>query len=653
MIKNIFTVVFRSLPILAIVSFFSCWSPFEPVTNIGKDVVTGIDPDATNLKSGFRVIDSMDLRVQDPRSLTAVGHDTSRYLLHAGDDTTQFSAGRFGDDSAVAYAEFQMSFSDLSKIRTGCKVPVDSVRLLLYYDTTFNNARSWNPFVIQVFSCARKFYPGVRNEIGIVDNFRPCTTLAISPKTPAAFAISLGADMVARLNRAVADSSGKIRYPDKIDTSYGKLKIKVTINPAPQKPDTVFEFGPDTVFHRVIISKTDTLLNLPIDKVVDPKPVFEGDTTIVNFKALHYDTIPGKYDTSFVVDTLLKFHADSIINLQPVFHTNATIISYTALYYDAIHARYDTTYNADTLFNFHTDSIIDLKRAFLGDTATIISFSALQDFVKNDTTSIADTLLKFHADSLVGLNPVFHADTTIFNFTALHYDTLSARFDTGTFANDSSSKFIGAVSMHGPGDGIVHFGTPFFQVKNCTDTNWTPIKSTYHDMCVTEASTIANDSLVASWQADRFVEIPINMQPMWDTTKTGNGKDFKIVQDASCILDSVGSLFEGLERNDTVRTVLYGLLDHSIAGTKAQSMGTRDSLKALASNGRSASFTVGTHKTQHILPMTMYLQSLVDHGKPPTAYLYFFVNPATHFGRVIFKNKPTIRFKALFSNSHK
>ena len=206
------------------------------------------------------------------------------------------------------------------------------------------------------------------------------------------------------------------------------------------------------------------------------------------------------------------------------------------------------------------------------------------------------------------------------------------------------------------GGGIVRFARqPVFQIsyhQNSTDTAFTrkTYVGGYYDMNVVEKTSIPGDSLVASWQADRFVEIPINLKPIWDSVKTSDGKDFKIVQDASCLLDSITSFFEGVEKNDTARTIVFGLLDHTITDSKAHSMSTRDSLIKFAGL---ATKVFSKSQKQISLPLAMFLQSLADKGRPETAYLYLFVEPTTRFARVAFENKATIRFTALFSNSHK
>jgi hypothetical protein len=458
--KKIVTVFLRSLPVVLLVSGFSCWSPFEPVTNIGKDVVTGIDSNVTNLKSGFRVLDSIDLGVNGARSLVAVGNDTGIGKVQSGDHPLFFGAGRFGDDSAVGYVDFQMYSSSLAGFRTACDSSADTIKLLLYYDTINNDVTIQDPATIKVYSCARKYFPGVRNDLSTVDSAVPCTTITFSRAVPDSFFISLGANMVDRFKSAIADTAGIVRLIAKIDTVA----------------------GPDTSF-----------------------------------------------DTTFIFD--------------------------------------------------------------------------------------------------------------------------------------STKKFIGAVSVHADG-GMVNFSRkPAFQVKyrsTCSDSVeqiFTGNYFTYFDICVKESNPIPSDSLVASWQADRFVEMPIDLGPLWDSVRSNGNKDLKIVQDASCILNTGTSFFEGLDKNDSVRTIVYGLLDHQITGSRVQSFGTRDSLILLMDGGRLKSITVHADSTRLSLPMTMFLQSLVDQGKKPIAYLYLFERQPSslttpYFGRIVFDKSATIRFSALFSNSH-
>jgi hypothetical protein len=457
--KGVLTFLFGLTTAILLVSGLSCWSPFEPVANMGKDVITSVDPGVTDLKNGFRKIDSVFLAAQGARSLVCPGNDASKFMLKSGDFAGLYEAGRFGDDSAVMYAEFQMSSADLATYKTARNGSADSVKFLLWYDTSNNDRTIPDPLTIQVFLCARKVFPYVRNELATVDSALPCTTIVASYAKPDSFFISLGAEMVSRLNSAIADTAST-RYISKIDS----------------------------------VSGTDTT-GLP--------------------------------------------------------------------------------------------------------------------FLRFDTTFIYDTL----------------------------------------------KKFIGAVSVRVlGGDGIVRFARqPVFQIsyhQNSTESVSTrnTYVGGYYDINVTEKTSIPGDSLVASWQADRFVEIPINLKSMWDSAKTSDGKDFKIVQDASCLLDSVNSFFEGMEKNDTARTIVFGLLDHTISDSKAHSMGTRDSL--LKFSGL-ASKVISASQKQISLPLTMFLQSLSDRGRPETAYLYLFVEPATRFARVAFENKATIRFTALFSNSHK
>jgi hypothetical protein len=563
--KDVSIVFFSLVLTILIVAGLSCWSPFEPVTNMGKDVITTVDPTVTDLKNGFRKIDSVDIAVQGARSLVSPKNDTSKFMLKSGDFAGLYEAGGFGDDSAVMYAEFQMSSADLATYKTARNGSADNVKFLLWYDTSNNDKTIPGPLTIQVFLCARKYFPNVRNELMTVDDVLPCTTITTSRLNPDSFFVSLGAEMAARLNKAIADSTTIVAYPDTIDTLYGYFKLGID-----SVAKTAYKiFGPDTVFRQKTLLIADTLIKSQIDSIIGVRRFVYGDTTILNFTALHYNTNP-----------------------------------------------------ADT-----------------------------------DTTVVADTLPKFIIDSIIGLKAVVHTDTTVVDITTLHCDTISAKFDTSSFVYDTSKKFIGAASVHVlGGGGIVRFARqPVFQIsyhQNSTDTAITrkTYVSGYYDINVTEKTSIPGDSLVASWQADRFVEIPINLKPMWDSAKTSDGKDFKIVQDASCLLDSVSSFFEGVAKNDTTRTIVFGLLDHTITDSKAHSISTRDSL--LKFSGL-ASKVVSVSQKQISLPLTMFLQSLSDRGRPETAYLYLFVEPTTRFARVALVNPATIRFTALFSNSHK
>jgi hypothetical protein len=553
--KNILTVVFRSIAVIFLVSSLSCWTPFEPVTNVGKDVVTSIDSNVTNFRTGFREIDSIFLSVNGARSVITAGSDTSIYRLQSGGHPLLSEAGRFGDDSAIAYAEFQMPTANLAGMRAPCTSFVDSVTMRLYYDTSANDDSIANvltdsvPFTIQVFLCSRKYFPGDRNDLRPVEDPAPCTTLTIPRhQVDSTIFIALGAKMISRLDSALMDTSGIARYVGRIDTVFGKFK---TFNGG----DTIT--GPDTV-----------------DNV-------------------YTDTI---------------FHVDSVAGLTSAINANTAIVNFTVFHFDSSTSQNNPTSLADTIFQ--TDTVVNL-RAFLTTDTAVITYSAMR-FFKLDTT----------------------------------------------FLYDSSKKFIGAVSIHAFGGGIIRFsGLPIFHIKShrsCLDTTRAAYSATYEDIYGTETKTIRADSLVTAWQTDRFIEMPISLKPLWDSAKTGATTNFKIVQDAACLLTIDTAEFEGLERHDTTRTIIYGLLDHTISDSRTHSEGTYDSLLAIANAGRFSRVTVNDTMKQVTIPLTMFLQSLADEPqRPSTAYLYLFEQQGSHFGRVVIKKAPKIKFRALFSNSHK
>jgi hypothetical protein len=559
--KNFFTRVLRSLPFIILLSTFSCWSPFEPTTHTGRDVVSSLDSNVTNLNRGFKLIDSVNLAVHGARSFINSGADTTKFRLQAGDRLSLFSAGSFGNDNAVAYADLQMPSAVLASLKTACDSSVDSVNLVLYYDTVNNDITiPNNTNTMTIFSCARKYFPYDTNYLAPIDSSMPIATVTFSRTAKDTFIIPLGPNMVAQLNRAIAGTAGRNRFIGRIDTTFGNHRVVAG--------DTVF--GPDTVF------RTDSL-NVAI--------------TVA--------------------------HRDTLRNLQYVKHADTAVVSFTAFGKDT--AKKDTLLT-DTLAG--RDSIDRLTYRSLPDSSIVVTFRAL------------------------------------------HFDTFSAKFDTTfivdtTNLSDTTNKFIGAVRIHVGGGGMVNFAkAPEFQIKyhaKCTDAGLQTISGlpyTYYDYCAHEAVKIPSDSLVASWQTDRFVEIPINLQPLWDSVKTGGGNAFRIVQDAWCFLKTGSSFFEGVDKHDTTQQIVYGLLADTITDSKAHSIHTRDSLIALSDRLKTA--TVHVDSTTLSLSMTMFLQSMADNGTPPTAYLYLFVKPPSnaYFRRVVFKKPDSIKFSALFSNSH-
>ena len=506
----------------------SCTSPFSPSTDLGQKVLNSIDSSITALAAGFKPVDSLGLAVVSARSTIVAGPDTSAFVLQSGDHRSEFLAGSFGGDSAFGYAEFHASSSILSSIRAACSGSADSIKLLLYYDSTGNDWQYGNSNTIQVFLCERKCFPLVRNELTTADNFEPCTTITFA-RTIAkdTFAVSLGAGMISLLRSAAGDTTTRVKYVGKIDTVYSA----------------------DTSFIRTI--------GLPasIDSVIFLRPAIYGDTAIFANAAEHFSTLPAV--TAFKWDTLV-----------PV-------------------------------------------------------------------------------NRVVGVNATKNGDTAVIVYSTQHI----VRFDT-TFVHDSTEKFIGAVSVHVSGGGIVRFsGQPEFQVyyrSHCGDaTPQSPvIYSPYYDICVSEKPALPADSLVASWQADRFVELKVNLQPFWDSILgVGTGKSFRIVQDASFLLSASNPVFEKVG-TDTARTIVYGLLDHQITDSKAHCFGTRDSLFGII-----PAVTVNPSSKQISLPLAKFLQGMYEENpRPATGYLYLFVKPNDHFSRVIFGNHKTITCNALFSN---
>jgi hypothetical protein len=312
-------------------------------------------------------------------------------------------------------------------------------------------------------------------------------------------------------------------------------------------------------------------------------------------------------------------------------------------------AKIDTVYGdstfADTIvLPASVDSVILLRPAIYGDTAFFVTIAEHFRTLPLVTTFTWDTLVP--VNRVKAVNATKNGDTAVIVYSTQHV----VRFDT-TFVHDSTEKFIGAVSVHASGGGIVRFGQPAFQVyyrAHCTDaTPRSPvIYSPYYDICVTEKPALPADSLVASWQADRFVELKVNLQPFWDSISgVGTGKSYRIVQDASFLLSASDPVFEKVG-TDTAKAIVYGLLDHQITDSKAHSFGTRDSLfgviKAVAVNPSSLQIS---------LPLAKFLQGMNEENpKPATGYLYLFVKPTGHFSRVIFGNHKTITCNALFSN---
>jgi hypothetical protein len=447
--KNVFSLYFRIILTIIVVLCFSCWSPFEPVTHIGKDVVSTLDSNVTNMKGGFKVLDSIDLVVTGAHNVTSPGPDTSTYHFESGVHSGLFTAGSVVGERSVAYTQIftyylrNPSVGIYQKVIVSPDSTVDKAYLEIHYYPLYTDTNGTIPRVqrFSVYSC-----PGKNPTGALLDTNPAIATLLFSPS---------------RENRH----------------SYN------------------------------VHSKISDTLEVPLD---------DRSLALIN-KAIH-------------------------------------------------------------------------------DTAT--------DSTKYDT-------IGFYIKSL---------DTTgLFHFSApwikLHFKTSK----TDTTAHDS-----------------------------------TLFLTTYFDISVFD-SRPADTSLVASWEADRFIEIPISLKPLWDSVKVGStGEEFRIVQTASCSLFTQHSLFEAGDTADTIRTLAYGLLDHQITASKTESNTARDSFITFLNEGLIAVDTVYRSPTNLSLSMTMYLQRLADEEtRPETAYLYILVRPEWHFGRVVLKNTPTVKFSALFSNPHK
>ncbi len=195
--------------------------------------------------------------------------------------------------------------------------------------------------------------------------------------------------------------------------------------------------------------------------------------------------------------------------------------------------------------------------------------------------------------------------------------------------------------------GLVRFTNPQFLLKYHTsksDTSArdsTALVSPYNDITVFEANA-ADDSLVASWEADRFVEIPVNMKPLRDSLLPVMGKKFTISQDAACSLWVAKPLFEVPDSTDTSRILEYTMLNYQIT-----SKGLMDTLRIN---------TVELDKSSAKINLSLrpYFQNWLDNGMPDVLYLYLFVKPDQRWSRITFnKSQTEIHFRSLFSNPHK
>jgi hypothetical protein len=522
-------------------------------------VLNSIDSSITDLKGGFKK-DSFNLAVLSARSTIVAGPDTSLFVLQSGDHPLTLMAGSEGGDSAIGYVEFHLTTANLATLRAACNTSkADSVYLMLHYVAANNDTSVFKGTnTVQAYSCGRKFFPHIRNNLSSADSAGP-STITISRIYPdSIFAVPLTSDIVTLLNSAVADTDAYVRHVAWADTLIGNVKGD---SARPVRPDTAFSAGP-SLFQVV----QDTITGIArIDTVLS---------------VIRRDTAHGR-DTAIV----------SCMALQ----SNGTAV---------------TLVKADTLP--FTDSIVQLTSALAGDTA-IIAYTAVR-----------------------------------------------SRKVITAFSYDSSWKYIAAVHLYASGGGLVRFSGLSFRIKYrnaCSDTVRQTIENTslayYYSTSVIEQSALPADSLVASWQADRFVELKVNLQPFWDSILgVGTGKSFRIVQDASVLLNASDPVFERVGTADTTRTIVYGMLDHQITGSRAQSSGTRDSLGGIIN-----AIAVNPSTSQISLPLAKFLQSMYEENqRPATGYLYLFVKSSNHFARVIFGNRNTVKTiscSALFSNPQK
>jgi hypothetical protein len=579
---------------------FSC-SVFSPDTSSGSDIVKSVDSTVTNLKGGFAKLDSVFLTVSGARSLVVPGGDTTAYVLHSGEHVNQIVAGRIGNDSAIAYEEFHLSSGNLTTLRTGCSNLAnrqDSVYLLLHYTTSINDT-SYKSFQtdtmvhVRVYSCQRKFLPRVQNSLLTPDIAFSDSVTFSRKRTDTTFYLRLGPDIVNAMLAA------------ELDTTYYKPHVAET----------------DTLIGRVA---GDTAKRTKADTIWVP------DTGLVSFAFA--DTLPG---------------VRKITGFQGRRSGDTAFVNYVA----------DLVSKADTILLADTTALLGT----VVDSVSLAFRDTIKDSVStttHDTVTIQDTLHDTLRDT-----------STIVQFSALQLRTLRQHL-----VYDSVDKYVAALHIYASaGPGVVRFlGPPVFYIRyrdsNCDTAASSKGSVTssalnyYFDMTVKETdsaslSASANDSLVASWQADRFAEIPIDLTPIWKfATGGGNGTAYRVVQNATFFLNASLPGVE-LQGNDTnhrkQRNIVYGLLDHPITGARAQSIAAYDSLLGFVASGRLANDSVFQTPTQIQLPVTIFMQSLYEESpRPSTAYLYVFERVPSNFpfGRIAIAKPKTVKCAALFTN---
>jgi hypothetical protein len=548
MIKKSFKVFCASFLLAGSILF--CKSPFEPSTNLGQQVLNSIDSSMTNVNTAFKVMDRIDLSVQKASSRVSIRPDTGFYHLRSGVYPYRLAAGRFGDDSSVAYAEFRVSSANLATIRAAVSDSgrmdtsrVDSVILLLQYKAGVNDLTDAQGVSnkVNVFSCGRKFYPGVRNDLTVPDIIPSSAVMVQRTSVDTTVAIPLGSDMVTLLKKAIEDTVSYSGIIGKIDTVFGTVGSVNSV-----RPDTLF-FATAPILQPIF----DTLNNV---KIVDSlKNTLKGDTAFISYYA----------DAVAKCDTLL--YVDSISDLTYQKKESSVIISYSALRFRKI------------------------------------------------------------AQSMV---------------------------------YDSTVKYIGSVHIYVSGGGIDRFmGPPDFKIiyrpKN-NDSLKTLIDSSYayYDMTVTPVNDILPSSLTASWQTERFVEVPLNLLPLWDSLKTW---DYTIIQNAMITLPIEKNISEFIgpsdstQLSDTTQTIVYGLFDSLV--TDEKSLSTLDSLMNVSGAVASSRLVVGRKDMELTLRVTDVLQKFYE-KQTSMGYIYLFMKTNNPFGQVVFVNSKAVKLSAVFSNHH-
>jgi len=270
-----------------------------------------------------------------------------------------------------------------------------------------------------------------------------------------------------------------------------------------------------------------------------------------------------------------------------------------------------------------------------------------------DSTRGADNILRFDTiqetvpklDTTITFKPTVDSVLIVHLPAAIFAELRDAVRDTST---DSTTYLKRAYCIKASaGHGLVRFTSPQFVLKyhtSKTDTSGrdsTALVNPYNDLSVFEQNQ-SDDSLVASWEAGRFVEIPINMKPLRDSLAPSLGKRFTISQDAACSLWVNKPLLEVPDTTDTLR-----ILEYKMVLSELESKEQVDSLI----NMKTVELDLKSQKIN--LALKPYFQDWMDNGMPDIAYLYLFVKPDQRWSRIGFnKTQTTIHFRSLFSNPH-